>query len=262
MKQHHQPLTASPFWQALTLVVFLCALASLAFGQGNTKSVDPKTEQEIEKVSEAFRVAFLRRDADALAPMLTEDFLIINNPAVPGQDKAQYLAGIKRPLPSPQRWDSYEFSEVVRHYYGDALVTVLVGTLKGIAPNNEPFTSRTRFTSVAVKQQGRWQIAVIHGAPIPVERTAAKVDPKVFDAYAGQYQFPNAVVTVTREGDKLVWQSSATTNKVELIPASETTFFVRGSQVHNVFVKDGSGHVTHIKQILLDGRETSFKKIK
>jgi ketosteroid isomerase-like protein len=241
-----------------SVTMILSLLAATAFAQ----TPDNKTEQEVEKVTEAFRVAYLHRDADAIAQMLTDDFLIVSNPAVPGVDKTRYLAGLKQPLPSPQRWDSYEFSEIVRHYYGDTLVTFTVATLKGINPNNEPFTSRARFTTTSVKRQGRWQIVAIHGSPIPIERAAAKVDPKLFDAYAGQYQFPSSVITVTREGDKLFWQSSTATTKVELIPASETAFFVRGSQNQNIFVKDETGQVAHIKQVLVDGREARFKKIK
>jgi ketosteroid isomerase-like protein len=242
--------------QLLFVTILLCATTGLAFGQANNKAA-----QELDKVTETFRAAYLRRDAEALASMLADDFLIVSSPYNQGMDKTQFLAGLKRPMSSPQKWEAYEYSETVRHYYGDTAVAFMVATLKGINPNNEPYTSRSRLTATSIKQQGRWQIAAIHMTPIPIERVAAKVDPKVYDAYVGQYQFPGAVVTVSREGDKLFWQAAGAV-KNELIPANETTFYLKDSLTQNVMVKDETGKVTHVKQILSDGRAASFKKIK
>ena len=242
----------------LLLTLMIIASATLSFAQAdNSKAI-----QEIDKLTETFRAAYFRRDTEVLNPLLAEDFLIVSNPATPGVNKTLFLAGLKRPLVSPQRWDSYEFSEVVKHAYGDAVIVFSVVTQKGMNPNNEPYTSRWRATTTAVKRQDSWQIAAIHLSSIPRERVAAKVDPKVFDAYVGQYQFPSAVITVAREGDKLFWQASTSTSKLELIPANDTTFYLPNSQTQNLFVKDESGKVTHVKQILSDGNDASFKKIK
>ena len=96
------------------------------------------------------------------------------------------------------------------------------------------------------------------------QRTVAQVNPKLFDAYIGQYQ-PNAVVTLTisREGDKLLLQLSTSPDKQELLPESETSFF--NSTNRNLsysFVKDEKGQVTHLV-IQNAGREVArVKKIK
>ncbi|MFY9555493.1 MAG: serine hydrolase, partial [Blastocatellia bacterium] len=73
------------------------------------------------------------------------------------------------------------------------------------------------------------------------ERIAARVDPKVFEAYVGQYQ-PNptsAVLRVTREGDKLMMQMGSGTEKRELVPESEARFFTNENRRETFsFIKD------------------------
>lgn len=95
-------------------------------------------------------------------------------------------------------------------------------------------------------------------------RTVAKVDPKIFDAYVGQYQ-PNAVITLTisRDGDKLMFQQSASPDKEELLPESETNFFINANRnLTYSFVKDDKGQVTHLV-VQNAGREVArIKKIK
>ena len=96
------------------------------------------------------------------------------------------------------------------------------------------------------------------------QRAAAKVDPKVLDAYVGQYQ-PNPVVTltITREGDKLMMQPSSSPDKQELLPESEVNFFNNANrQITYSFVKDETGQVTHLS-LRRDGQEIArAKKIK
>ena len=81
--------------------------------------------------------------------------------------------------------------------------------------------------------------------PAAPQRTAIKVDPTSFDAYVGRYQ-PNPAITVTvsREGDKLMFESAG--GKVELLPESENSFFSIGLPVTISFVKDETGKVTHL----------------
>ena len=94
------------------------------------------------------------------------------------------------------------------------------------------------------------------------ERKVAKVDPKIFDGYVGQYQAdPSVTVSVTREGDKLMLQQG-TGEKRELSPESETNFFIKDNpRTIYSFVKDETGQVHLV--VKLDGREIGkAKKIK
>ena len=96
---------------------------------------------------------------------------------------------------------------------------------------------------------------------LPV-RKVAKVDPKIFDGYVGQYQpDPSATLSITREGDKLMIQQGQGVKR-ELLPESEMNFFIQDAprSIYS-FIKDNSGQmVLVIKQ---DDREVwRAKKIK
>jgi D-alanyl-D-alanine carboxypeptidase len=96
------------------------------------------------------------------------------------------------------------------------------------------------------------------------KRTAAKVAPKILDAYAGEYQpNPSTVITITREGDKLMMQQGSNREKRELLPETETNFFIaENPRLTFSFFKDEKGQVTHLV-LREEGREMGrAKKIK
>jgi hypothetical protein len=119
---------------------------------------------------------------------------------------------------------------------------------------------------VYVKKQGRWQVVASHLTslvPPPVSAPAAaavKVDPKIYDAYVGEYQTPQFILTISREGDKLFGQPPGD-SKEELIPQSETEFNVPTVGAKLTFVKDDKGQVTELL-INLNGQQMQAKKIK
>jgi len=95
---------------------------------------------------------------------------------------------------------------------------------------------------------------------IPREHVAVKVDPKLFDAYVGQYELgPNLILTVSKEGDRLMATPTGQT-PAELFPESETKFFLKVVDAQVTFVKDDKGMVTHL--ILHQGGDRQAKKIK
>jgi CubicO group peptidase (beta-lactamase class C family) len=95
----------------------------------------------------------------------------------------------------------------------------------------------------------------------PKEHKAIQLDGKVFDAYAGEYQLaPGFSLVFSREGDKFFMQPPGQ-NKTEILPESETDFFLAVVDVQLTFVKDDKGQVT---QVILhqNGRNQTAKKIK
>jgi CubicO group peptidase (beta-lactamase class C family) len=99
--------------------------------------------------------------------------------------------------------------------------------------------------------------AIVLGVP---PRVAVKIDPKILDAYVGQYELrPNFVLTMTREGDSLMTQATGQP-KFELFPESETKFFLKDVDAQVTFVKDDKGAVTNL--ILHQGVDQTAKKIK
>jgi hypothetical protein len=108
-------------------------------------------------------------------------------------------------------------------------------------------------------------VAELHLPGLIPERTVAKVAAGVLDAYVGQYQ-PNpssSVLTVTREGDKLMAQQGSSSEKRELLPENETNFFTKEDRRTTFsFVKDEKGQVTHLV-VRVEAREVGrAKKIK
>lgn len=96
---------------------------------------------------------------------------------------------------------------------------------------------------------------------LPKERTAIKVDPKIYDAYIGEYELaPNFIITITRENDQIFAQATAQ-SKAEIYPESETEYFYTLVYAQITFVKNEKTEVT---QLILhqNGQERPAKKIK
>jgi CubicO group peptidase (beta-lactamase class C family) len=82
---------------------------------------------------------------------------------------------------------------------------------------------------------------------LPKERPSIAIDPKIYDAYVGQYELSrDFVLTVSKEGNKLMGEADERT--FELLPETEFKFFVRDfdAQIMFTFVKDEKGRVTHL----------------
>jgi arylsulfatase A-like enzyme len=78
------------------------------------------------------------------------------------------------------------------------------------------------------------------------DKTPVRVDPRVFDAYVGRYEFVTRVtVAVTREGDRLFFIGEFG-GKTELVPKSETEFLHPRLPMRFTFVKGDGGRVTHL----------------
>ncbi len=88
-----------------------------------------------------------------------------------------------------------------------------------------------------------------------------KVDPKIYDSYAGEYELsPNFIITITNEGGKLMAQATGQSQR-ELIPTSETEFSLRAGEAKVTFVKNEQGSVTELI-LNQNGRKMPAKKIK
>ena len=78
------------------------------------------------------------------------------------------------------------------------------------------------------------------------ERKAIKLDPRIYDAYVGQYELtPEFIITVRREDGGLSIQAT-NQPKIEIFAESETRFFLTVVDAQITFVKDEKGEVTHL----------------
>ncbi len=80
----------------------------------------------------------------------------------------------------------------------------------------------------------------------PAERPVAKVDPALYSLYAGDYELaPAFILTVTREGDRLMTQATGQ-QKIEIFPSSETEFFLKVVDARITFVRGPDGTVDQL----------------
>jgi CubicO group peptidase (beta-lactamase class C family) len=92
------------------------------------------------------------------------------------------------------------------------------------------------------------------------EKKIAKVDPAVYEAYEGKYKLPIGLVTLTRQGDRLMGEALGEA-KFELFPESETKFFLKIVDAQIVFQKDEQGQVNTFT-LFQGGEEMVGEKIK
>ncbi len=88
-----------------------------------------------------------------------------------------------------------------------------------------------------------------------------RVNPAIYDAYVGDKELaPGFILTVTREGDRLMPQATGQ-GKVEIFPYFETEFFLKVTDAQLTFVKGPSGSVDSIV-LHQGGRDLPAKRVK
>ena len=243
-------------------------------------------EQELLKLEREWLDAYTKRDVAAMERIEADDFMI-TFPDSSVRTKADEIANLKRPAPAGTPPIFMTADTKVRVYGDTAVLTGKViqkGTYAEGPRKGQDYSFEHRYTDVYVKRNGRWQVVASHltgiaqppstptsptspqavDTPKPAPATsappAAKVDPKVFDAYVGQYDTPFGLLNITKENDHLFGQPNNDT-KEELIPESENVFNVPNVGVKITFVKDASGQVTHMT-LSVNGQEAQAKKVK
>jgi CubicO group peptidase (beta-lactamase class C family) len=98
-----------------------------------------------------------------------------------------------------------------------------------------------------------------------VEREVAKVDPKIYEAYVGDYEFRinpqlTVVMSFSTEGGKLLAQQQGGPKR-EWLPSSEAEFFALTTGNTLRFVRDAGGRVTEVV-VSQPGGPFTGKKIK
>ena len=238
----------------LTLAFFLFNLGSAV----QKPAQGSKDEQELRRLEDEWLGSYLRGDKGTFDRVVADDFTGTDEGATV-RNKAQERELIQAPPPSIKT--SLTNEDVRVRIYGDAAIVTGRIVVKTQLPDQAEIGFQTRFTDTFVKRQARWQVAARHYSRLPPQRTAVKLDPKAYDEYVGKYELaPNFVVTVTREGDKLMSQATGQ-QKFELLPESEIGFFIRDFSALFIFMRDRNGDVSRMIT-LQDGRVIEAKRIK
>ncbi len=94
---------------------------------------------------------------------------------------------------------------------------------------------------------------------VPSAPAEVKVDPALYDLYAGEYELaPGFVLTVRRDGARLLTQATGQ-QEFEVFPASETEFFLKVVDARITFVKGSDGKVNELV-LRQGGREMPAKR--
>ena len=141
------------------------------------------------------------------------------------------------------------FAASIIRYPEERVCIILLNNFENAAP----FFARIERDLAAILFNEKYEL--------PGEAVAIRVDAKIYDAYAGEYDFgQNRIIRITKEGDKLFGESSRTP-KSEMFPESETKFFLKGADVKFVFLRDDAGKVTGLI-LYANGQEMKGNKVK
>jgi len=124
------------------------------------------------------------------------------------------------------------FNTMLAYYPEDKLTVIVLSNINGQAPQD-----------IASKLG-----ALAHGEKVVLlsERKEVTVDPKLLEGYVGNYELaPKFILSVTREGDKLITQATGQP-KVPIFAESEREFFAKAVDAQITFVTDAQGHAPEL----------------
>lgn len=116
-----------------------------------------QAEQEVTKLHQDFLAALMRGDAEAVKGLLADDYVGISETGVLS-NKAQAVANTKPPAASAPKVEVKPYGEGKTRFYGDTAVTT-----GGLAFSSSAGSQNWRYTSVAVKRQGKWLLVSAQG---------------------------------------------------------------------------------------------------
>jgi CubicO group peptidase (beta-lactamase class C family) len=97
--------------------------------------------------------------------------------------------------------------------------------------------------------------------PVTSKFVEVAIDPKILDAYVGDYEFkPGDVVAITREKNQLMAQGTGA-GKVPLYPSSETTFFLKNAPAQLTFVRPEDAREAQALVLQKAGEKRTAKRI-
>ena len=229
------------------LLVILCVFltTTLALGQVSSgQDKNAKTKEELRKFFLDYHEAASKRDRAALERLFADEYVWIQaNGNI--NDKTKHINGI---LGNDANFQVLNPSFDQLLVYGEMAINRTAGA--GIST-----------TAFFAKKDGRWQFVQVQGTRLPPERKPIELDPKTLDSFVGKYEFaPDAVGTVTREGNTLMWKGGRRP-KAKLMPLSDTRFFVENTDAEMTFYKDAKGQITHLDFRLGNCQDSKARKI-
>jgi Domain of unknown function (DUF3471)/Domain of unknown function (DUF4440) len=220
-------------------VGFLAALACLA-GPSPVRAEDKPAPaaSEIQRLVRERLDAYARRDAVSWARYVHEDCFC------GGSTRAGLQQAITARPASLRNWYGDIRDYTVRVYGSTAVAHYRITEFTAVG--DQRLEIEQWRTETYVQQAGTWLLVGGAEAIIPRDPAVAKVDPRLYDGYAGRYEYASGLLdTVTRDGDRLFVQSTGQ-GKEELWPENDTTYFGKSQDWRVIFVQNAAGAVTSL----------------
>jgi Domain of unknown function (DUF4440)/Domain of unknown function (DUF3471) len=213
------------------------------------------TEPDLERLTQELLDAITRGDRDPWLQYLDDDCLITTEDGRT-LTKRELIDQI-HPLPAGYSGALKMANPKVRSYGTTAVITY--DALETETIYGQELKTRYHTTDTYLFGFGHWRMIASQGTAIPKDPPLAKVDPRIYDAYAGTYELaPGVTYTVTREGEKLFGQRSDRPRQ-ELLPEAEDRFFISGFRGVKVFVRDKTGRAVRMLD-RRDGNDLVWKR--
>jgi len=227
------------------VIVFLLATSAFSQAHGGSPNED-KTKEQIQKLFSDLNEAIVKKDRARLDQLYADEFQFIR-PSGAVLTKTSHITAILANDPLSSTPVAATAADGLM-LYGD--VAVARHTVRN-----------TAITTIFVKKSGQWQFLQAQSTRLAPERNPINLDPQLLNSFLGKYQFgPNAIATVTREGDALKWRGG-NRMPVTLVPLSETRFFAKEAETEMTFVKNDKGQVTDVVLRIGSCQDTKAKKI-
>ena len=236
----------------LVIALAIVAVPGLTLRQtaGSQTAARDAAAQEVLKAEREQREAFLQRDVAKTERLVADEFILTK-----GRDigsKKTLIGFLRSSEPDPTLTLTAEDTRVT--ISGDtAIVTGRRVERRRREDNNREGVAYTLYVRTYIKRQEQWQLLAEHLETIPGERTAIKIDTKVYDDYIGQYESAIFDFEVVRDGERLIavpkerttTRTSQGRPPAELFPESEAEFFLKDRDAQVIFMRNRKGEVTH-----------------
>ena len=227
--------------KSIQALLVTLALAAAAYSQEQPPS-NTSLENELRTVTREMHDLLLRGDKERLFEYFADDFVGTSHNGFT-LTKEQLVKSFR--TPPPEAKITREIKDFKARGTSESAV-VNYRVIENVELGDDKHSNEFLYTDTFIKRDGRWQVLASQATRVQPEPKPAKVDPAIYDSYAGHYAAsPTLVFTVTRQGNSLIGEAP-NGEKVELIPENDTTFFVKGRSDRTVFVKDAGGRVTHL----------------
>lgn len=234
----------------ITAMIILAA-SSFVAAQNTTPS---QIEQELRQAHQQMIDAYNDADKAAAERLVADDYIFIGSDGR-GSGKANMISHLPKQKGQFKRTET--LTDVQVRDFGDVALLSYVSD-RVTQFGEQKLSDHSRGMELYRRRNGQWQLVATQATAIPElkDPPIAKIDPKLLDEYAGQYEVaPGAIITVTRQGDKMF------INEEEWLPENETTFFSKGRDARTAFVRDVKGKVIEMSG-RFGGQMIKAKKIK